>query len=66
ILIVNGHGGNEHWLGFFCQLQLARQRGYAVYVSPTGLMEKKIGEQIASRRKTDWGGHGDEVETSWM
>src|SRR3989440_1527159 len=32
ILIVNGHGGNEHLLPFFAQAQLDRPRDYAVYV----------------------------------
>jgi creatinine amidohydrolase len=32
ILIVNGHGGNEHLLPFFAQAQLDRPRDYVVYV----------------------------------
>jgi creatinine amidohydrolase len=32
ILIVNGHGGNQHLLPFFAQAQLARRRDYVVYV----------------------------------
>ena len=65
ILIVNGHGGNIHWLNFFCQGQLARRRDYAVYVArhPS---DEEIERRIAAKRKTDWGGHADELETSWM
>jgi len=32
ILIVNGHGGNEHLLPFFAQSQLASRHDYVVYV----------------------------------
>jgi creatinine amidohydrolase len=32
ILIVNGHGGNNHLLPFFAQSQLASPRDYVVYV----------------------------------
>jgi creatinine amidohydrolase len=32
IIIVNGHGGNEHLLPFFGQSQMERQRDYVVYV----------------------------------
>src|SRR5246127_2891631 len=32
ILIVNGHGGNEHLLPYFAQAQLEKQRDYVVYV----------------------------------
>lgn len=31
ILIINGHGGNPHFLRFFVQSQLERRRDYAVY-----------------------------------
>lgn len=65
VLIVNGHGGNNDWLNYFCQTQLARPREYVVYVAgrPRDLeMEKRI----KAMRKTDWGGHADEGETSRM
>ena len=32
ILILNGHGGNNHLLPFFAQSQLAAQKDYVVYV----------------------------------
>jgi creatinine amidohydrolase len=32
IVIVNGHGGNEHLLPFFAQAQLDRPHDYVVYV----------------------------------
>src|SRR5512136_1193148 len=31
IILFSGHGGNEHFLPFFCQAQLASRRDYAVY-----------------------------------
>jgi len=32
VIIVNGHGGNEHLLPFFAQAQLEKPRDYVVYV----------------------------------
>lgn len=32
ILILNGHGGNEHFLPFFAQSQLAQRHDYVVYI----------------------------------
>ncbi len=67
ILIANGHGGNTHWLSFFCQAQLARRKDYVVYVArPVWVWEEKTREEMRRLRKTDWGGHADEVESSWM
>src|ERR1035438_5752971 len=34
VVIVNGHGGNEHLLPYFSQTQLEKQRDYVVYVLP--------------------------------
>jgi creatinine amidohydrolase len=36
IVIVNGHGGNEHLLPFFAQAQLDRPHNYVVYVLAGG------------------------------
>ena len=65
ILVVNGHGGNTHWLSFFCQSQLARQRDYVVYLARHP-GDEETAKKIQAMRKTDWGGHADEVETSGM
>jgi creatinine amidohydrolase len=49
IIIVNGHGGNEHLLPYFAQAQLDRQRDYVVYVldgersKPGGPAKKSTG-----------------------
>src|ERR1700741_3643243 len=32
VVIVNGHGGNEHLLPYFAQAQMASSRDYVVYV----------------------------------
>jgi len=34
VLIINGHGGNEHLLPFFAQTQLEKPHDYVVYVLP--------------------------------
>src|SRR5437899_1291125 len=36
IIIVNGHGGNEHLLPFFAQAQMAAPHDYVVYVYARG------------------------------
>jgi len=60
IIIVNGHGGNEHLLPFFAQSQLDLQRDYVVYIidgersRPGGPGKKSTG--------IDW--HAGENETS--
>jgi creatinine amidohydrolase len=65
ILIVNGHGGNTNWLRFFCQAQLARRSDHVVYMS-TRSSDAETEKQIEALRKTQHGGHADEVETSRM
>ena len=65
IILVSGHGGNNNFLPYFCQAQLARRRDYAVYLyRPTG--DPKAEEQIRKMRKTTTGGHADEEETAVM
>jgi creatinine amidohydrolase len=65
IILVNGHGGNEHFLPFFCQAQLESQKDYAVILfSPEE--DPKVNEKIGKLRKTDSGGHAGELETSMI
>jgi creatinine amidohydrolase len=65
IILVNGHGGNTAWLQYFCQVQLASPRDYAVFtVNPS--VSQDVQKKIAELRKTNTGGHADEVETSTM
>src|ERR1700682_5521786 len=62
IIIVNGHGGNEHLLPFFAQSQLETQRDYVVYV--LGSVETPPGGPKAKSTGPDW--HAGEAETSSM
>ena len=61
VLIVNGHGGNEHLLPYFAQTQLDRQRDYVVYVLP--LLDAPEG---GPAKKTSNDMHAGEKETSEM
>lgn len=60
ILIVNGHGGNEHLLPYFAQGQLEKPHDYVVYVldgarsQPGGPLKKSTGPDL----------HAGENETS--
>jgi len=65
ILIVNGHGGNNNWLPFFCQTQLAQPRDYAVYIANPS-PDPGLSKQIEKLRRTSWGGHACEMETAGM
>ena len=61
IIIVNGHGGNEHLLPFFAQAQLEKAHDYVVYIF--GLPERPTG---GPPRKTTMDMHAGESETSKM
>ena len=61
IVIVNGHGGNEHLLPYFAQTQLEKQRDYVVYVFP--LFDAPPG---GPAKKTTNDMHAGETETSEM
>ena len=61
VIIVNGHGGNEHLLPYFAQTQLEKQRDYVVYVM--GLFEAPAG---GPAKKTTNDMHAGEKETSEM
>ena len=67
ILIVNGHGGNEHFLPFFAQMLPALNRPYAVY---TYFVHVLADEQLAAIQTragvTDLGGHAGFAETALM
>jgi creatinine amidohydrolase len=65
IILVNGHGGNNNLIPYFCQAQLASPRKYAVYMfSPEE--NDEFMEKVKKLRKTSTGGHADEMETSMM
>lgn len=65
IVLVNGHGGNNNFLPYFCQSQLQSKRDYAVFLFQPE-EEAAIVEKIRSLRKTTTGGHADEEETSML
>jgi creatinine amidohydrolase len=59
VIIVNGHGGNEHLLPYFAQSQLYKPHDYVVYVQWGHEATKKVG---AEKTGPDW--HAGESETS--
>jgi creatinine amidohydrolase len=61
VVIVNGHGGNEHLLPYFAQSQLEKPHDYVVYVQWGHEATKKVG---AEKNGPDW--HAGESETSNM
>jgi len=65
IVLVNGHGGNNNFLPYFCQAQLAVPKDYAVILFSSG-DDPEIAKKIEELRKTKTGGHADETETSMM
>jgi len=61
ILIVNGHGGNEHLLPFFAQSQLEKRHDYVVYV-----FDKRTPSTGGPTKKDPLDMHAGESETSKM
>jgi creatinine amidohydrolase len=61
IVIVNGHGGNEHLLPFFAQSQLDKPHDYVVYV-----FDKRSPDSGGPQKKTSIDMHSGESETSKM
>jgi len=64
IILVNGHGGNEYLVQYFCQSQLAAQKDYSVILFQPD--EDSISQVISKMTKIKESGHADEVETSVM
>jgi creatinine amidohydrolase len=60
VIIVNGHGGNEHLLPFFAQTQLDKPHDYVVYVVAEG--EIPAGGPPHKSTAINW--HAGEAETS--
>jgi creatinine amidohydrolase len=61
IIIVNGHGGNEHLLPFFAQSQLDKPHDYVVYV-----FDRRSPESGGPPKKSTIDMHAGESETSKM
>ncbi len=63
IILVNGHGGNNNFIQFFCQAQLASRKDYAVLIfNPS--RDPESNEKIRKLRKTTMESHAGEMETS--
>jgi creatinine amidohydrolase len=63
IVIVNAHGGNEAFLQFFAQAQLAQCRDYVVYVVDPALLPEDE-TAVSAQWQTTVDGHAGEIETS--
>ena len=61
IVIVNGHGGNEHLLPFFAQSQLEKRHDYVVYV-----FDERTPSTGGPGKKDTLDMHAGESETSKM
>jgi creatinine amidohydrolase len=65
IILMNGHGGNNSFLQYFCQAQLATPRDYiVVFFQPDADPATK--KEINSLKKSKSDGHAGEEETSMM
>ena len=63
IILVNGHGGNNSFLPFFCNTQLSAKKDYAVILwTPSTSAEAKA--KIDKLRKPGPDGHAGQGETS--
>ncbi len=65
IILVSGHGGNNSFLPFFCQAQLASRKDYAIYLFRPPA-DPAFEEEIARMRKSKMEAHAGEGETSTM
>lgn len=63
IVLVNAHGGNNHFIRFFAQSQLATRRDYLVYVAEPPLSPDESAT-ISAQWETTIDGHAGESETS--
>jgi creatinine amidohydrolase len=65
IILVNGHGGNESFLPYFCQSQLSKTRDYVVVLFQPGMSEEDQ-KKIGALKKAKIDEHAGESETSMM
>jgi len=65
ILLVNGHGGNNRFLDYFCQAQLEKERDYVVYLYREP-QDEAFEKKIQQKQKSGFDYHGGELETSLM
>jgi creatinine amidohydrolase len=63
IILVNGHGGNNNFLHYFCQVQLEKRKEYAVILFEPNESEEYL-KQLDVLMKTPFDMHAGEIETS--
>ncbi len=63
IVLINAHGGNNHLIQFFGQMQLASPRDYVVYV-PQPPLAPEDQAAVESQWESTVDGHAGEIETS--
>lgn len=64
IILVNGHGGNNSFLQYFCQSQLEKKEDYIVVLFQPE--NEPLNPEIKSLKKAKLDGHAGEEETSMM
>ena len=65
IILLNGHGGNNSFVQFFCQAQLSSPKDYIVVLFQPNPDESSQ-KAINALKKTKYDGHAGEEETSMM
>jgi creatinine amidohydrolase len=65
IVIVNAHGGNDHLIHYFAQIQLANLRDYVVYIAEPAYRSEEVAG-ASPKWETTVDGHAGERETSAM
>ncbi len=68
IILVNGHGGNNDLVKYFCMSQLSEKRNYAIYLfqPKTDPNEHKKVEELMKKLPPSTGEHAGAMETSYM
>jgi creatinine amidohydrolase len=68
IIIVNGHGGNNDFLKYFCMAQLSEKRNYTIYLfqPKTDPNEHRKAEELMKKLPPATGEHAGAMETSYM
>ncbi|NJK95013.1 MAG: creatininase family protein [Bacteroidales bacterium] len=66
IILVNGHGGNNSFLPYFCQSQLSSRKHYAVYLFTPDENEEYNNKIMSMRKSKGPDQHAGETETATM
>ncbi len=68
IIFVNGHGGNNDLVKYFCMSQLSEKRNYAIYLfaPKTDPNEHAKVEDLMKKLPPSTGEHAGAIETSYM